>query len=378
MQHQQRVYNFSAGPAAMPVEVLEQIQREMLNFEGTGASVMEISHRSPAFAGVIERAERDLRELLGVPEGYSVLFMQGGAWTQFACVPLNLLGGRPRADYLVTGGWSASAAREARRYCDARVVASSEEADEPGVWRGVPPRDAWKCDPEAAYLYYCANETVMGVQLHDVPEAPAGVPLVADVSSCFLAAPLDVSRFGLVLAGAQKNVGPAGLTVVIVRDSLLDAREPPESCPTMLRYAVMRAKRSMHNTPPTFAVYAAGLVFRHLLERGGLAAAAERNRAKAEALYAAVDENPAYLPHVSRAEDRSVMNVVFRVAGADGRPDAEAEAEFLRGAEERGLVGLKGHRSIGGLRASIYNAMPLEGVLALVAYLREFRPLAIA
>lgn len=369
-----RAHNFSAGPGALPLEVLERARRDMLDWNGTGVSVMEMSHRSAAFQSIVDAARRDLRELLGVPDGYSVLFMQGGAWTQFACVPLNLIG-EGTADYVVTGGWSASAAREAARFGKVNVAASSERKDdgEPGVWRSLPPPGEWRLTAGASYVYYCANETVMGVRFGGVPDVPPGTELVADVSSCFLSEPLDVSRFAVLVAGAQKNCGPAGVTIVIARDDLIDSRAAgvPGTCPTMLRYSVMRDKGSMHNTPPCWSIYVTGLVFRWLLDNGGLEAAAARNREKADLLYAAVDECAAFLPHADR-ECRSLTNVVFR-ASRDGRtPDADLEAEFVAEAARRGMIGLKGHRSIGGLRASIYNAVPIESVRVLAAFMREF------
>jgi phosphoserine aminotransferase len=352
-----RVFNFSAGPAALPVEVLETARDELLDYRGTGMSVMEMSHRSKAFIDIAEQAEADLIELLGVPDDYEVLFLQGGATTQFAMVPMNLLGGRAVADYVNTGTWSQKAINEAKRFCDVNVVASSAASN----FSDIPHPSTWKLSNDAAYLHVCSNETIGGVQFHDFPAV--AVPLVADMSSDILSRPIDVAQFALIYAGAQKNIGPAGLTVVIVRRDLLGKVRP--GTPSMLDYAVHAEAGSMSNTPPTYAWYLAGLVFRWLKGQGGLAGIQAVNRRKAEKLYAAVDASNFYASPVAQP-CRSLMNVPFTLA--DGRLDAA----FLEGAEARGLTNLKGHRSVGGMRASLYNAVPEASVDALVEYMRVF------
>ncbi len=353
-----RVYNFSAGPAMLPEAVLERARAELLDWHGTGMSVMEMSHRGEEFVSIARQAEADLRRLMGVPDDYHVLFLQGGATSQFAMVPMNLLRGRGRADYLDTGLWSRKAIKEARRYCEVNVAASSEAEG----YTTIPPRESWRLDPQAAYVHYTPNETIGGVEFHWIPDT-GDVPLVADMSSTILSRPIDVSRFGLIYAGAQKNIGPAGLTVVIVRRDLVGETLP--GTPTMLDYAAHAEAGSMLNTPPTFAWYLAGLVFRWILEQGGLEAMAERNRRKAEKLYAAIDASGFYRNPVDPA-CRSWMNVPFTLA------DPALDATFLEEAKAAGLVALKGHRSVGGMRASIYNAMPEEGVDRLVEFMRDF------
>lgn len=352
-----RVHNFSAGPAALPEEVLIEARDEMLDYAGSGMSVMEMSHRSKEFIAIAERAEADFIDLLGVPDDYRVLFLQGGATLQFAMVPLNLLGDRDTADYVNTGAWSVKAIEEAQRFCKVNVVASSEARG----FTDIPARAEWRCNPDAAYLHLCSNETIGGVQFHDFPES--SVPLVADMSSDILSRPVDVSRFALIYAGAQKNIGPAGLTVVVVRKDLLG--RPRAGTPSMLDYAVHAAADSMSNTPPTYAWYLAGLVFRWMKAEGGLAAIAARNARKAGKLYAALDGGNFYRTPVL-GNCRSVMNVPFTL------PDAALDALFLKGAEARGLTNLKGHRSVGGMRASLYNAVPEAAVDALVDYLGVF------
>ena len=353
-----RVYNFSAGPAMLPAAVLERARAELLDWHGTGMSVMEMSHRGEEFVSIARQAEADLRRLMGIPDDYHVLFLQGGATSQFAMVPMNLLRGRGRADYLDTGLWSRKAIKEARRYCEVNVAASSEA----GGYTTIPPRESWRLDPEAAYVHYTPNETIGGVEFHWIPDT-GDVPLVADMSSTILSRPIDVSRFGLIYAGAQKNIGPAGLTVVIVRRDLVGETLP--GTPTMFDYAAHAEAGSMLNTPPTFAWYLAGLVFQWLLEQGGLEAMAERNRRKAEKLYAAIDASDFYRNPVDPA-CRSWMNVPFTLA------DPALDATFLEEAKAAGLVALKGHRSVGGMRASIYNAMPEEGVDRLVEFMQDF------
>jgi phosphoserine aminotransferase len=352
-----RVHNFSAGPAALPVEVLEQARAEMLDYRGSGMSVMEMSHRSKEFIGIAEQAEADLIELLGIPSDYRVLFLQGGATLQFAMVPLNLLGERDTADYLNTGAWSTKAIEEAGRFCKVNVVASGAA----GKFTDIPPVAEWRRSPTAAYLHICSNETIGGVQFHDFPASD--VPLVVDMSSDILSRPIDVSRFGLIYAGAQKNIGPAGLTVVIVRKDLIGKARA--GTPSMLDYAVHAEADSMSNTPPTYAWYLAGLVFQWMKQQGGLPAIAAINARKAGKLYAALEQSNFYRTPVAPG-CRSLMNVPFTL------PDAALDAEFLKGAEARGLTNLKGHRSVGGMRASLYNAVPEAAVDALVEYMQVF------
>jgi len=352
-----RVFNFSPGPAAMPLDVLEQARDEMLDWHGTGMSVMEMSHRGKAFIGIAEQAERDLRELLAVPANYKVLFVQGGATAQFAAVPMNLATADQTVDYVNTGAWSKKAIGEAKRYAKVNVAA---DAGEP--YCHIPAFDTWKRAAHAAYLHYTPNETIGGVEFHAVPDA-GDTPLVADMSSTLLSRPIGVAKFGVIYAGAQKNVGPAGLTVVIVRDDLL-GRARPET-PGVLDYAAIAKEGSMLNTPPTFTWYLAGLVFQWLKRQGGLAAMGERNRAKAERLYHAIDSSSFYKNPVA-TDARSWMNVPFTLA------NPELDKAFLAGAKAAGLVTLEGHRSVGGMRASIYNAMPMAGVEALVQFMQEF------
>jgi phosphoserine aminotransferase len=353
-----RVFNFSAGPAVLPEPVLRQAAEEMLDWHGSGMSVMEMSHRGKEFIAIHAEAESLLRELLAVPPNYKVLFLQGGAIGQNAFVPMNLLRGRTSIDFVDTGEWSKKTIKEAKKYAEARVVASAKE----GGYVHVPAQSTWQLDPDAAYVHICANETIGGVEYHWTPDT-GDVPLVADMSSNILSKPVDVGRYGLIYAGAQKNIGPAGLTIVIVRDDLIGHALP--ITPSVFDFKVEADADSMHNTPPTYAIYIAGLVFQWLKAQGGLAAMAERNRAKAALLYDFLDGSDFYRSPVVK-EDRSLMNVPFKL-----RDEALDEA-FLKGAKERSLLQLKGHRSVGGMRASIYNAMPVEGVQALVAYLKEF------
>jgi phosphoserine aminotransferase len=353
-----RVFNFSAGPAALPAEVLEQLRDEMLDWRGQGMSVMEMSHRGKAFVGIAEQAEADLRELLAVPSGYKVLFLQGGATGQFAAIPLNLTRPDSVADYVNTGAWSKKAIAEAKRYCQVNVA-----ADAGGKYTSVPESGAWKLTPGAAYVHYTPNETIGGVEFPFVPQT-GDVPLVADMSSTILSRPMDVSRFGVIYAGAQKNIGPAGLVVVIVREDLLGRARA--DVPTVFDWNAMAADGSMLNTPATYSWYVAGAVFQWIKRQGGLAAMERLNRAKAEALYAAIDGSGYYRNPVE-PRCRSWMNVPFTL------PDAGLDEAFLKGAKAAGLVALAGHRSVGGMRASIYNAMPMTGVEALIAYMRDFQ-----
>ena len=354
-----RIYNFGAGPATMPVEVLERARAEMTNWHHAGMSVMEMSHRGKEFIAIAAEAEADLRKLLAIPASYKVLFLQGGATMHFSAVPMNLLRGRKSADYVNTGEWSKKAISEAKKYCEPRVAASSEDRN----FTYVPKQSAWKLSPDAAYVHVCTNETIGGVEFHWTPET-GDVPLVADMSSHILSRPFDVSRFGLIYAGAQKNIGPAGLVVVIVREDLLGHALP--DTPNVLNYKLMAESDSMLNTPPTFSVYLAGLTFKWLLERGGLGEMEKYNLRKAKLLYDYIDGQDFYSNPVAK-EDRSRMNVPFRLR------DDKLDKPFLEAAEARGLSQLKGHRSVGGMRASIYNAMPIEGVQALVEFMEEFR-----
>jgi phosphoserine aminotransferase len=352
-----RIVNFSAGPAVLPEEVLARAGDEMLDWRGSGMCVMEMSHRGKEFIAIAAEAEKDLRDLLAVPAGYKVLFLQGGATLQFAQIPMNLLAGKGKADYVVTGEWSKKAVKEAQAYCDVHVAASSEDKG----FTYAPLN--WNVRSDAAYVHYCSNETIGGVEFHEIPEIEKNIPLVADASSHILSRPLQVSKFGLIYAGAQKNIGPAGLTIVIMRDDLIGQTVP--GTPTMFDYKTHADNDSMYNTPPTFAMYTAGLVFKWLKARGGLAAMEQTNRDKAGLLYDALDATDFYASPVAR-DNRSLMNIPFTLK------DAALDEAFLKGAKERGLIQLKGHRSVGGMRASIYNAMPLEGVRALVDYMREF------
>lgn len=351
-----RTYNFSAGPAVLPGEVLARIRDDIPDWH-RGMSVMEVSHRSKEFMAVAEKAEQDLRELLAIPDGYHVLFLQGGATMQFAMVPLNLSAQGDPADYVQTGSWSKKAIGEARKFCDVSVIADSQAQN----FTCIPDEAGWRRNPQAAYLHYTPNETIHGVEFHFVPDS--GVPLVADMSSTILSRPIDVARFGVIYAGAQKNIGPAGLTLVIVRKELVE--RPREGIPTLLAWAEFASTGSMTNTPPTFAWYAAGLVFEYLKKEGGLAATAERSERKARKLYGAIDESSLYRNPV-REDCRSWMNVPFVLA------DPALDGRFLAGADDAGLLNLKGHRSVGGMRASLYNAMPEAGVDALIEYMREF------
>ncbi|KEF32683.1 MAG: 3-phosphoserine/phosphohydroxythreonine transaminase [Gammaproteobacteria bacterium] len=353
-----RAFNFCAGPATLPEAVLKQAQEEMLDWRGTGMSVMEMSHRSDEFVEIAETAEKDLRELAGVSDDYAVLFMQGGASSQFSTIPLNLLGDKTSADYVNTGIWSKKAIAEAKRYADVNVVASAED----NGFTSIPEQSSWRTNPDAAYLHYTPNETIGGLEYDFVPES-GDVPLVADLSSTILSRPLDVSKFGLIYAGAQKNIGPSGLVVVFVRKDLLGKAR--KETPTMMNYQVIADNDSMYNTPATYSWYLAGLVFKWLKAQGGVEAMAEINSRKATKLYDFIDGNDFYANPID-PRFRSWMNVPFTLA------DDGLNGEFLKGADARGLLNLKGHRSVGGMRASIYNAMPEAGVDALIQYMTEF------
>jgi phosphoserine aminotransferase len=357
-----RVFNFSAGPAALPEPVLRQAAAEMLDWNGSGMSVMEMSHRGPEFMGIHAEALRLLRELLAVPEGYRVLFMQGGGLGENAIVPLNLLGANNKADFVVTGSWSKKSYKEAQKYGDVRLAV---DAARNGLYQSIPPVADWKLRADAAYVHTCTNETIDGVEYFFTPDTGT-IPLVADMSSHLLSRPIDVSKYDLIFGGAQKNIGPAGLTIVIIRDDLLGRAHP--LCPSAFNYQTVAEHDSMYNTPPTYAIYVAGLVFKWLQSQGGLAGIEAKNVAKAQLLYEFIDSSSLYENRVDIA-CRSRMNVPFFL-----KDEALNEA-FLKGAKARGLVQLKGHRSVGGMRASIYNAMPLAGVQALVGYMAEFERL---
>jgi len=352
-----RAYNFCAGPAALPEAVLQKAQAEMLDYQGKGLSVMEMSHRSDEVVAIAEKAERDLRDLLSIPDQYKVLFLQGGASAQFAMVPMNLSDGTQSADYVNTGQWSSKAIKEAKKYCNVHVVASSEEDN----FSSVPDFERWQLSSNAAYLHYCPNETIGGVEFDFIPEV--NVPLVADFSSSILSEPLDVSRFGLIYAGAQKNIGPAGICVVIVREDLLGNAIP--ATPTVFDYKTHADNGSMYNTPPTYAWYLSGLVFEWMKQQGGIEAMGKLNRAKSEKLYQYIDGSGFYANPVA-VNNRSRMNVPFTLA------DASLDKAFLKEAEARRLLNLKGHRSVGGMRASIYNAVPMEAVDALIDFMKDF------
>lgn len=353
-----RVYNFSAGPSMLPAEVLEKVQKDLLNYEGSGQSVMEMSHRSKEYQKIIDDAEADLRELMHIPDNYKVLFVQGGGTLQFAMVPLNLLRNSKKADYVLTGTWAKKAYKEACKYGDIRVIASSE--DDKFTW--VPKITKEDVREDADYAYITTNNTIYGTKYNYIPET-GSVPLVADMSSNILSEGIDVSRFGMIWAGAQKNVGPAGVTIVIVREDLIGFAGA--EVPTYLDYKIHADNGSMYNTPPCFSIYVAGEVFKYLKSIGGIAEMERRNKEKAQMLYDFIDSSRLFSCPVAK-EDRSLMNVVF-VTG-----DAELDKKFIALAKENGMINLSGHRSIGGMRASIYNAMPKEGVAALVDFMRKF------
>jgi len=353
-----RIFNFSAGPAVLPETVLQQARDEMLDWQGSGMSVMEMSHRGKEFITIAETAEADLRELLVIPSSYKVLFLQGGATAQFAMVPMNLLSGKTKADYIHTGEWAKKAIGEAKKFCDVNVAASSEDKK----FTYAPKQASWRLSSDAAYVHYTGNETIGGVEFQWVPQT-GSVPLVCDLSSSLMSRPVDVSQFGLIYAGAQKNIGPAGLTIVIVREDLVG--NAPATTPSMLDYKIHADNGSMYNTPPTYAIYMAGLVFQWLKRNGGLKQMEKINIAKANAIYDVLDASGFYRSPVAK-DDRSRMNIPFTLA------DEGLDEPFLKAAKQRGLIQLKGHRSVGGMRASVYNAMPIEGVHTLVEFMRDF------
>jgi phosphoserine aminotransferase len=356
----ERIYNFSAGPAVLPEPVLKQAQQELFALPGVGMSVLEISHRSTAFERIINEAEADLRRLLAIPENYKVLFLQGGASLQFSMVPMNLLPKGGSADFLLTGSWGEGAIKEAKKLGAARTAASTAETN----FNRLPKPEEIKLDPNAAYLHFTSNETIFGVEFQEEPEA-GDVPLVCDMSSNFISKPIDASKYGLIYAGAQKNAGPAGATIVIIREDLLE--KAPQGLPAMLDYKNLAKSGSLYNTPPCFAIYICGLVFKWLLnDIGGLAKISANNKAKAGILYDAIDASDGYYRGHAEKDCRSLMNVTFRL------PNEELEKRFIKESTAAGFDGLKGHRSVGGLRASIYNAFPKEGVVKLVEFMREF------
>jgi phosphoserine aminotransferase len=353
-----RVYNFSSGPAVLPVSVLEQIQRDLVALPGVGMSILEVSHRSAIFEQVIAKAEADLRELAGIPANYKVLFLQGGASLQFSMVPLNLLTEGKAADYIITGTWTDKAAKEAKKVGTVNIAATSA-ADN---FSRIPAAAEWKLTPDAAYVHITSNNTIEGTQWHQVPDV-GSAPLVSDASSDILSRPIDVTKYGLIYAGAQKNLGPAGATIVIIRDDLL--QRSSKSLHTMLNYAIHAENGSLYNTPPVFAIYGVGLVLQWLRAQGGLDAIARTNQRKASKLYAEIDRTGFYRP-TAKTADRSLMNVTFRL------PSETLEKHFVKESTAAGFDGLKGHRSVGGMRASIYNAFPEEGIDSLVEFMREF------
>lgn len=355
-----QTYNFCAGPAMLPHAVMEQAQKEFINWNNTGASVMELSHRSKDYMAVAETAEQDFRELLSIPDNYKVLFCQGGGRGQFAAVPLNILGDKTQADYLLTGQWSKSAVVEGEKYCNIHSQDLLLPNTENKV--AVKPTQDWSFSQDSAYVHYCPNETIEGIEVNDIPDT-GNVPLVADMSSNILSKPLDVSKFGVIYAGAQKNIGPSGLGVVIVRDDLLGKAR--QETPSIFNYELMSKHDSMFNTPPTYSWYLAGLVFKWLKAQGGLSAIAEVNQAKAKLLYDYIDSSDFYSNNVAE-ENRSKMNIPFQLR------DNALDLSFLSESQEHKLLALKGHRIVGGMRASIYNAMPVEGVKSLIAFMEMF------
>jgi phosphoserine aminotransferase len=353
-----RIFNFSAGPAVLPEQVLQRAAEEMLDWHGSGMSVMEMSHRGKEFISIADRAQADLRTLLAIPDNYKVLFLQGGAIAENALIPMNLLGSKNVADYVNTGEWSKKSIKEAKKYCTVNVAASAEDKN----FTYVPAQETWKLNQDAAYVHICTNETIGGVEYHWQPQT-GDVPLVADMSSHILSRRIDVAKYGVIYGGAQKNIGPAGLTLVIVREDLLERALP--ITPSAFNWKEQAENDSMLNTPPTYSIYIAGLVFEWLLEQGGVATMEQKNIAKAQLLYDYLDQTGFYSNPIAKS-DRSRMNVPFKLA------DESLDDAFLKGAQQNGMVQLKGHRSVGGMRASIYNAMPLEGVQALISYMKEF------
>ncbi|MBN1440593.1 MAG: 3-phosphoserine/phosphohydroxythreonine transaminase [Anaerolineales bacterium] len=356
-----RVCNFAAGPAVLPLPVLEKAQADLLNFNGSGMSVLEMSHRSAAFEGIIQRAEADLRTLYDIPANYKILFLQGGANLQFGMIPLNLRAKDASIDAVLTGNWSKAAIKEAKKSGPVKLAATTEATN----FNRIPAQNELQLDPKAAYLYFTSNETIQGVEWRTEPVPPDGVPLVCDASSDFVSRPLDISKYGLLYAGAQKNAGPAGVTVVILREDLLE-RVPPDLV-SILDYKLMADKQSLYNTPPCFAIYIVGLVAEWLLELGGLAQIAKQNQAKSDLIYSVLDAEPGFFNGHAEKDSRSRMNITFRL------PSEDLEKKFVKDAAAEGLLELKGHRSVGGLRVSLYNAQPMAAVEALAGFMKEFR-----
>jgi phosphoserine aminotransferase len=356
-----RVHNFGAGPAVLPLQVLEQAKEELLDYKGTGMSIMEMSHRSPEFEGLMADIETNLRNLLGIPSQYKVLFQQGGASLQFAMVPMNLRSADASADYIVNGSWGTAAVQDAKKLGDTQTAATTESTN----FDRIPDVDELNLDPKAAYLHFTSNETIHGLEFSEEPDPPEGVPLICDMSSNILSRPIEVSKYGLIYAGAQKNAGPAGVTLVVIREDLLEKSK--DDLPVMLSYKKQAAGGSMHNTPPTFAIYITGLVLQWLTSLGGLDEINRRNEEKAGLIYQVIDESAGFYRGHAQPDSRSRMNVPFRLSSTD------LEKQFLTEAKRESLIGLKGHRSVGGLRASLYNALPLESVKVLVGFMQEFQ-----
>ncbi len=356
-----RVYNFNPGPGTLPLTVLQQVQAELLDYHGTGMSVMEMSHRSKEFDAIMAQVDADLRALMGIPENYKILFLQGGATMQFSMIPMNFLPAGASADYILNGSWSKAAIKEAKKQGNIRIAATAEATN----FDRVPTTGPETFDPQAAYVHFTSNETIGGVEFQSEPQVPQGVPLVCDMSSNFISRPLDVTKYGMIYAGAQKNAGPAGVTVVVLRQDLLE--RVPANLPVLLDYKTMVETNSMHNTPPTFAIYIVSLVARWLLDLGGLPEIARRNEQKAGLIYNAIDNSGGFYRGHAQPESRSKMNITFRL------PTEDLEKQFAKEAAAIDLIGLKGHRSVGGMRASTYNAMPLEGCQALADFMVEFQ-----
>lgn len=355
-----RVYNFNPGPAVLPEPVLKEVQEHMMALPGVGMSILEISHRSATFENILNETIENLRKLANIPQNYKILFLGGGASLQFSMVPLNLMPPKNKADYIVTGSWSKKAVKEAKRVGTVNIAASTEEEN----FKRIPKQDELKLDPDAAYVHYTSNNTIFGTEWHYIPEV-GDVPLVCDMSSDIFSYPIDISKFGLIYAGAQKNLGPAGVTIVIIREDLLERSQ--DTLHTMLNYKIHAENNSLYNTPPVFAIYVVGLVAKWLLNLGGLEAIAKINEEKAKLIYDAIDSSNGFYRGHAEKDSRSKMNITFRL------PSEELEKKFVKEATEQGLVGLKGHRSVGGLRASVYNAFPIEGAKALVEFMKEFQ-----
>lgn len=356
-----RKWNFSAGPACLPLDVLEDCKEDLINYKGTGMSVMEMSHRGKDFMKIAEEAEADLRELVGIPDNYKVLFLQGGASSQFSAIPMNLAPEGGVADFITTGAWGKKAFEEAGKYMEANQAATSKDSN----FSTIPDVSDWNLTKGAKFVHICSNETIGGVEFKDVPDT-GDVPLVADMSSNYLSKPIDVEKYGIIYGGVQKNIGPAGMAIVIVREDLIGKTHP--LCPTMFDYALMAKNDSMYNTPPCWTMYTSGLVFKKLIKMGGLEAVEKMNQEKAKILYDAIDNSDGYYNNPVTKEYRSLMNVPFTLGGGE-----ELEKKFLKEAAAAGMESLKGHRSVGGARASIYNAMPKEGVQALVDFMADFK-----